>query len=484
LNLLSYLDKLIGISFNDTNLEKRYQKSYLQEHIPQNILAAKISIIIYLFYAPLTYSLILDEALLLTVIVLFSMTMPFFLIFKRESTYFLKYENFFLYASSLVAGLGPVLFYVFTQNDRAMFQVDVLIPLIVIFTMYGVGFSLALLSMVSIITIFLTLAVALNLPTFDIFMAIYTMLIGGVVSGVAGYLIEKSQRKLFVSKLESDEFKYLIDNSHDLISIYDIKTHKYLYANNAVLKINNYTFENILTKKVTQVHPELTTEVVDYMFQQLNEKEKMVDVIKLSKESGEEYYVHTTLQYGFYKSRKVIISLSTDITEIKHAELQIQEMAMYDSLTKLYNRYKLDEYMVIQINNYKRYKEDFSFLICDIDHFKKVNDTYGHSMGDIVLKRIADEIKKNIRENDLVARWGGEEFAILLPKTTLDEAIEVAKKIHTKVRSIEHEKVGNVYISCGVTSFKENDTQLSIFNRVDSALYEAKNNGRDQICAK
>jgi len=484
LNLLSRLNGLVKISFNDINLEKKYQEKYLEEHASQNVLAAKIAILIYLFYAPLTYLLILDEALLLTIIVLFSITMPLFLIFYRKSRFFLEHENFLLYATAVVAGLGPVLFYAFTQNDREVFQVDVLIPIIAIFTMYGISFSLALLSMLSIIIIFLILSALLNLPVFDIFMAIYTMVIGGLVTGVAGYLIEKSQRKLFLSKLESDEFKSLIDSSHDLISIYDIKTHKYLYANQAVLKINNCTLDTILTKKVTQIHPELTTEIVKHMFQQLDEKEKMTDVIKLTKYNGEEYYIHTTLQYGFYKSKKVVISLSIDVTELKNAELQIKEMAIHDSLTNLYNRYKLDEYMLMQINHYKRYKENFSFIICDIDHFKKVNDTYGHSVGDEVLKSIAKKIQDSVRESDFVARWGGEEFAILLPNTVLNEAVEVTKKIHKAIDSMEHEKVGNVYISCGVSTFKEGDTQLSIFNRVDSALYEAKNNGRNQICAK
>lgn len=484
MNIISKLNSIVKLHFQDDFLENRYQKNYLDEHISQNVLAAKITIFIYIFYAPLTYLLILDEAPLLSYVVIFSLIMPLYLIYYHKSKFFLKHQNFMLYLSAVIAGSGPVLFYVFTQNDRAIFQIDVLIPLIAIFTMYGVGFSLALVSMLSILVIFIVLSIIFGLSGIDVFMAVYTMVVGGLVSAIAGYLIEKSKRRLFLSKLESDEFKYLIDNSHEFIAIYEIETHKYLYANSATLKKSNCTNEEILTKSISDIHPELSKDRVTQMFKELDSNEKTTDVLKLTDGNGEEYYSHTTLQYGFFKSKKVVINLSSDVTQRKYAELKIKEMAMRDSLTKLYNRYKLDEYILLQISSYKRYKKEFSFIICDIDYFKKINDTYGHLVGDDVLKSIASTIEKSVRESDIVARWGGEEFAILLPNTSLAEATKVTKKIHEAVISQEHEVVGTVYISCGVSAFREDDTQLSIFSRVDTALYEAKNSGRNRICIK
>jgi len=484
MKLLPWLNQLFNLSFNDKYLEFKYQNNYLKEHISQNILSAKIAIIIYLIYAPLTYLIIFNEALLLTYIVLFSISMPMILIFTRKSTFFLKNQNFMLYFSGLISGLGPVIFYVLTENNRAVFQVDVLIPLIVIFTMYGITFSLALLSMLSIVGMFLFLSLLFSLSSLEIFMAVYTMVIGGGVSAIAAYMIEQSKRKLFLSKLKSDEFKYLIDNSHDIIAIYDINSYKFLYANKTVLKINNCTLESILTKTITQIHPEITSQKIEQMFNQLDNKEEMTDVIKLKKPNGDDYYVHTMLQYGWYNSKKVVINLSSDVTELKHAEIKIKEMAERDPLTKLYNRYKLDEFSSLLIDQYTRYQESFSFIICDIDYFKKINDVYGHLQGDAVLKKIASIINDNTRESDIVARWGGEEFAILLPNTVLEEAALVAKKINENVGQYVHEKVGKVYISCGVSMFTNEDTKLTLFNRVDSALYEAKNNGRNQICIK
>jgi len=484
MNVLSWLNQLFHLSFNDKDLEKKYQYNYLQEHISQNIATAKIAIVIYLVYAPLTYTLILNEALLLSYIVLFSISMPLLLIYTRQSEFFLKHQNLLLYCSGVLASLGPVFFYILTENNRAMFQVDVLIPLIAIFTMYGISFVLALLSVLSILVIFLLFSFLFSLSSIDVFMAIYTMFIGGIVSAIAGYMIERSDRKLFLSKRESDEFRYLIDNSHDTIAIYELDTYKYLYANKTVLKINNCSLESILTKKVTDVHPELTEEVLERISQQLEKKEQMKDVIKLTNHKGESYYVHMMLQYGSYGSKKVVINLSSDVTELKYAELKIKEMAERDSLTKLYNRYKLDEFSSMLIKQYERYKTNFSFIICDIDFFKKINDTYGHLEGDEVLKNIASIIEKSLRESDVVGRWGGEEFAILLPNTELEEASLVAKKINVSVALYKHERVGNVYISCGVSMFRSDDTKLTLFRRVDNALYEAKNNGRNQICVK
>lgn len=484
MNILFQINKILKLSFDDSKLEKKYQSSYLQEHLSQNILAAKIAIIIYLIYAPLTYSLIQSEEMLLVKVVLFSISMPVLFIFISKSEFFYKNQYLILYLSAVVAGVGPVLFYIFTENERAIFQVDVLIPLIAIFTMYGVGFSLALVSVLTILIIFFVLAVVVSLPLLDVFMAVYTMIVGGVVTTIAGYLIEKSKRKLFLSKQESDEFKYILDNANDFIAIHDIETHKYLYANNAVLDTNNLTLDEIVQKTITDVHPELDENSIKYILNRLNKEGKFSEVLRFTKPNNEEYYVHTSLQYGFFKSKKVIITLSSEVTQLKQAELKIKEMAELDPLTKLYNRYKLDEFMSLQINIFHRYKQTFSLVICDIDYFKQINDTYGHLVGDEILKNIASLIQENVRESDVVARWGGEEFAILLPNTTMDEALHFTEKIHQIIRTTEHQKVGHVYISCGLSEFREGDTQLSLFHRVDNALYEAKNRGRDQISTK
>lgn len=481
-SLVNRLNKFFGLQFEDEKLESAYQKNYAEEHLQQNIASAKIAILLYLFYAPVTYFLIDSEPMLLTFIVAFSISAPLFLISIVKSRLFQRYATFILFSASVIAGLGPSLFYVFTENERAIFQVDLLIPVIAIFTMYSIGFTLSLLSVLSIFTIFLLLCYTFNVPALDIAMAVYTLLFGGLISATAAYLIEKTKRKFFLVKIKSDEFKLIIEKSSDFISIFDKETYVYLYSNESVLKVNGFSLEEIIGKKVTEIHPEVSEEKIDYMISEIEKNGKYSDVLALQSKDARTYYVHTVLEFGHYNFKDVIIATASEVTELKEAELKIKKMAERDFLTKLYNRHMFNEYSMQYINMFMRYKTPVSLIICDIDHFKVINDTYGHLVGDEVLIKIANIIESSTRESDIVARWGGEEFAILLPKTSLDEAIVVAEKIRKNVAVIPHDKVGHVYISCGVAQLEEGETQATWFKKVDDLLYKAKESGRNRVC--
>jgi diguanylate cyclase (GGDEF)-like protein len=117
----------------------------------------------------------------------------------------------------------------------------------------------------------------------------------------------------------------------------------------------------------------------------------------------------------------------------------------------------------------------------DIDHFKTVNDTYGHDVGDYVLKATVNVIKRNIRKADIFARYGGEEFMIVQPETTIERAKVYAEKIRTIIEQNNFDKVKKITISIGVTMFNKNDAIESITKRVDDALYRAKDNGRNRV---
>jgi diguanylate cyclase (GGDEF)-like protein len=116
-----------------------------------------------------------------------------------------------------------------------------------------------------------------------------------------------------------------------------------------------------------------------------------------------------------------------------------------------------------------------------VDCFKKVNDTYGHLIGDQVLVKITESIKQSIRLSDVLARWGGEEFVILLPHTTQEDAGIVAEKIRRGIETTLFESVGKMTISCGVSQVQIGDDRSTFFQRVDSALYQAKKRGRNCI---
>ena len=130
----------------------------------------------------------------------------------------------------------------------------------------------------------------------------------------------------------------------------------------------------------------------------------------------------------------------------------------------------------------KRYKKDASLIILDIDHFKRVNDTYGHLAGDNVLRDVAKIIKEKVRDSDMVARWGGEEFAIVLNNSDLKSSHMIVCKIKDAIEKHDFEKVGKLTVSCGIAQFMEHDNTVSLFEEADSAMYEAKKMGRNCIC--
>ncbi len=155
--------------------------------------------------------------------------------------------------------------------------------------------------------------------------------------------------------------------------------------------------------------------------------------------------------------------------------------ATTDALTGIDNRIKFNQSLAIEIARATRYNSPLSLIIFDIDHFKKVNDTFGHSVGDKVLKTLAKLVEANIRETNIFARWGGEEFVILAPGISLTETLELADKLRSKVEEFDFNKPQKVTLSFGVTAFKKGDSSTMLLNRADEALYRAKENGRNQV---
>ena len=165
---------------------------------------------------------------------------------------------------------------------------------------------------------------------------------------------------------------------------------------------------------------------------------------------------------------------------------QQYKLATTDGLTELYNHRYFQEQIRMQVEQAKRYNNNFSLIIIDIDFFKKFNDTFGHQSGDAVLRQVAQTLKKNVRATDIVCRYGGEEMSIILPNTIKEEAYTTAEKICSRVAGRKFKLVGdketNVTISLGVSTYPfDGDTAQKIIEAADKKLYEAKNNGRNQV---
>ncbi|MBT8099590.1 MAG: GGDEF domain-containing protein [Gammaproteobacteria bacterium] len=164
---------------------------------------------------------------------------------------------------------------------------------------------------------------------------------------------------------------------------------------------------------------------------------------------------------------------------------KLRDLAATDPLTGLYNRRHVFEILRQELKRYERYRESFALILIDADHFKQVNDSYGHAVGDATLRFIADTCAGCVRETDVVGRFGGEEFIILLPHTNNDEALIVAERIRLAMHNSDIDTRGGaakVTLSLGVTEARPgNATFDDILKAADDALYEAKRDGRDRV---
>ncbi len=159
----------------------------------------------------------------------------------------------------------------------------------------------------------------------------------------------------------------------------------------------------------------------------------------------------------------------------------LETQATTDALTGVYNRIKFNTSLTMEMARSRRYQSPLTLILFDIDHFKTVNDTYGHSAGDNVLKRLAKRVQANIRETDIFARWGGEEFVILAPGLSLMGAVQLAEKLRSNIEESDFVKPRKITLSFGVAAFKEGDSSTILINRADAALYRAKESGRNQV---
>ena len=201
------------------------------------------------------------------------------------------------------------------------------------------------------------------------------------------------------------------------------------------------------------------------------------------KKNGDLYYEDKTITPLRNHDDIIIgfVSTGKDVTKEMLAYQETQRIASTDQLTEIYNRHKFEELLNMEIERAKRTLQPLSLILIDIDHFKNVNDTFGHDAGDEVLKHLVKIIQDNIRQIDIFARWGGEEFLVLSPSTDLEKVQVLAEKLRFAVEKAVFPIVSHITISQGVGIFEGNDTFDEVFKRVDLGLYHAKEHGRNQV---
>ena len=238
------------------------------------------------------------------------------------------------------------------------------------------------------------------------------------------------------------------------------------------------------------------TGVIQYTDKQILSEDKKICAIPLVCESKivGALAIKSTEREISLKDIEYLEQLSAQIAiTINRANVyaEILKHATLDALTGFYNRHQLEVRMKQEIANAKRQQAPLCGIMTDIDFFKNVNDTYGHAVGDLVLKTIAKVIRGQLREYDIAGRYGGEEFSILLPFTEIHEAKMVAERLRCAIESktIDISKVNpdietkniNITISLGIYELKENDNVEDLIIKADKALYQAKNTGRNKV---
>ena len=207
-------------------------------------------------------------------------------------------------------------------------------------------------------------------------------------------------------------------------------------------------------------------------------------IVKIKNHINEEKLFTINIDYYENKEHYYIFSL-TDITMIKEKANLLEYQSSHDKVTGLFNKNKFDEFYEKEVKRSKRYKNDLSIILFDINDYREILEIHESSIGDIILKEISQIMSHSIREQDISARWGGEEFLVLLPQTNLEGAQIVANKINTTV--FEHlftEKQLKLTASFGVTELKEDDDERIFMSRVNKLLFESKNKGKGIVIAK
>lgn len=213
-----------------------------------------------------------------------------------------------------------------------------------------------------------------------------------------------------------------------------------------------------------------------------------LEIIPLISEA-ENYGYLAIKGFNYNEKSSLDILIAQFITSIKRSRLykRVQELSITDSLTKIFTRrYCLDRFEE-ELRRSEELSLLLSFLMIDIDNFKSFNDKYGHLVGDVILKTIAEIIKVSCREIDLIGRFGGEEFMVILPMTSKDGALFVAERIRKAIESRQikaFDELLNLTVSIGVASFPQDDrTTQEIMDKADSALYHSKRNGKNKVSA-
>lgn len=344
----------------------------------------------------------------------------------------------------------------------------------------------------------LVIATKMDVPFVGSIEDLYGKSIGIIKSYAFGEIVRKKYPQIKVVDVKSIEDGFRRVNSGHLFGFIDTLpsiAYNLQLDQFASLKVAGKIYDDyelgIGVRKDDEVLLAIFQKAIDSLTQE--QRQKILNKwISIKYETGIDYMlIRKTIIFSllvliaiFIWNRKIasknkLLQKAQEEIKIKNEQLHI--LATTDKLTGIYNRLKLDDILEHEIPRSKRYKNSFGVCILDIDHFKDVNDTYGHQVGDLTLKDLAQILKHSLRDTDYVGRWGGEEFLIIFLEIDEHVLSSIVEKIRNNIKKHDFDQVCKITCSFGATIYLKDDTLESMLKRADDALYEAKNSGRDKV---
>lgn len=339
------------------------------------------------------------------------------------------------------------------------------------------------------------------------------------IVGVSVFSHDITEQTRIQKELEKKEERYrlIAENTGDVIWIYELQIEKYTYVSPSVQRLRGYSPEEVMTQSMEEaISPEsyrkrsydlpmrikayqsgdaselIQTDEVEIIHKDGNLINAEVVTTLLIDKNGEVYAILgvtrdiTKRKQAEKKLRKINNDLQTHVLRIEALQVMLREQATRDSLTTLYNRHYLQETLEREIKRAFRRDRLIGILMIDIDHFKHINDTYGHKTGDLVLKELGKLMKSHVRVEDVPCRYGGDEMLVIMPEATLEIVRDRAELIRKKFESMSFPYDGqnlHATLSIGVAVYQvtEKSDKEDLLNYADKALYMAKEEGRNRV---
>ncbi len=258
---------------------------------------------------------------------------------------------------------------------------------------------------------------------------------------------------------------------------------KIRYANKKTEELTGYTLEEIINGRPQELFFYFFHKDPTCQFERILKEEHCQFDALLKRKDETTFYAHIIATVLKFENEPIGVVLNFfDITEKKELEKKLHEAAITDYLTGLYNRRFLEQILQREKAIADRYGLPFSLILSDLDNFKIINDIYGHQVGDKILVEIAKLLRNNLRATDILGRWGGEEFLIILPNTDIKKALRVAEKLKELLCYLKVPPVEGVTASFGVSEYQKGETYEETIKRADLALYKAKAEGKNCNC--